>query len=53
MHDLMLESSRPATDTLSVTSPAVSNEEAEKKFPKGFKEVKPYLRITPQPNRDA
>ena len=32
---------------------AVSNEEAEKKFPKGFKEVKPYLRVTPQPNRDA
>lgn len=33
--------------------PAVSNEEAKKKFPKGFKEVKPYLRITPQPNRDV
>ena len=33
--------------------PAVSNEEAKKKFPKGFKDVKPYLRITPQPNRDA
>ena len=33
--------------------PAVSNEEAKKKFPKGFKEVKPYLRVTPQPNRDA
>jgi alkyl hydroperoxide reductase subunit AhpC len=33
--------------------PSVSNEEAEKKFPKGFKEVKPYLRSTPQPNRDA
>ena len=33
--------------------PSVSNEEAEKKFPKGFKEVKPYLRITPQPNRDS
>jgi alkyl hydroperoxide reductase subunit AhpC len=28
----------------------VSNEEAKTKFPKGFKEVKPYLRITPQPN---
>ena len=27
--------------------PAVSNEEAKKKFPKGFKEVKPYLRVTP------
>ena len=33
--------------------PAVSNEEAKKKFPKGFKEMKPYLRVTPQPNRDA
>ncbi len=32
--------------------PAVSDEEAEKKLPKGFKALKPYLRITPQPNRD-
>jgi hypothetical protein len=23
----------------------------KKKFPKGFKAVKPYLRITPQPDR--
>ena len=30
--------------------PAVSNEEAQQKFPKGFTEVKPYLRTTPQPN---
>jgi alkyl hydroperoxide reductase subunit AhpC len=30
--------------------PAVSNEEADKKFPKGYKVVKPYLRLTPQPN---
>lgn len=29
--------------------PAVSNEDAKKKFPKGFTEVKPYLRYTPQP----
>ena len=34
-----------------IVVPALSNEEAEKQFPKGFKEVKPYLRITPQPNR--
>lgn len=34
-----------------VISPSVSNEEAEKLFPKGFREVKPYLRMTPQPNR--
>ena len=31
--------------------PAVSNEDAVKKFPKGFKTIKPYLRYTPQPNR--
>jgi len=30
--------------------PAVSNEEARDLFPKGFVEVKPYLRTTPQPN---
>lgn len=34
-----------------VISPAVSNEDAGKLFPKGFKEVKPYLRLTPQPNK--
>lgn len=33
-----------------VISPAVTNEQAAKEFPKGFKEVKPYLRMTPQPN---
>ena len=31
--------------------PAVTNEEADKKFPKGYKTIKPYLRVTPQPNR--
>lgn len=31
--------------------PAVKNEEIPAKFPKGFTEVKPYLRYTPQPNR--
>lgn len=30
--------------------PAVSNEDALGKFPKGFTSVKPYLRKTPQPN---
>lgn len=30
--------------------PTVSNEEATSLFPKGFKEIKPYLRTTPQPN---
>ena len=26
-------------------------EELKKKFPKGYKALKPYLRMTPQPNR--
>ena len=30
--------------------PAVSNEDAVTKFPKGFTTIKPYLRKTPQPN---
>jgi len=29
----------------------VSDEDAQKKFPKGFVAKKPYLRVTPQPNR--
>lgn len=29
--------------------PAVSNEAAKEKFPEGWKELKPYLRIVPQP----
>ncbi len=43
----------PANWTLGqdcIISPAVSDEDAAKKFPKGYKTVKPYLRITPQPN---
>jgi len=32
-----------------VISPSVSNEEAKEMFPKGFTEVKPYLRLTPDP----
>ena len=35
-----------------VISPAISSEDAKDKFPKGFKEIKPYLRMTPQPNKD-
>jgi thioredoxin-dependent peroxiredoxin len=34
-----------------IVVPALSDEEATKLFPKGFKKVKPYLRYTPQPNR--
>ena len=33
-----------------IVVPAVSTEDAQKKFPKGVKVVKPYLRYTPQPN---
>ena len=35
-----------------IVVPAVSTEDAEKKFPKGLKIVKPYLRYTPQPDLD-
>ena len=31
--------------------PAVSDEQAKEKFPAGWKAVKPYLRVTPQPNK--
>jgi alkyl hydroperoxide reductase subunit AhpC len=34
-----------------IVVPAVSNDDADKLFPKGYKTVKPYLRVTPQPNR--
>ena len=33
-----------------VVVPAVKSEEIPKLFPKGFKEIRPYLRLTPQPN---
>lgn len=33
-----------------IITPAVSNEDAVAKFPKGFQAIKPYLRKTPQPN---
>ena len=33
-----------------VIVPSVTNEEIPTLFPKGYKEVKPYLRLTPQPN---
>jgi alkyl hydroperoxide reductase subunit AhpC len=31
--------------------PSLSDEDAKEKFPKGWNAVKPYLRITPQPNK--
>ena len=34
-----------------IVVPALSDEEATEKFPQGFTVVKPYLRVTPQPNK--
>jgi alkyl hydroperoxide reductase subunit AhpC len=34
-----------------IIAPAVTDDEAKEKFPKGFKKVKDYLRFTPQPNK--
>ncbi len=34
-----------------VVVPAIKTEDIPAKFPKGFREVKPYLRMTPQPNK--
>jgi len=33
-----------------IVVPSLSDDQAHEKFPKGFKTVKPYLRVTPQPN---
>ena len=35
-----------------IVVPSISTEDAEKKFPKGVRVVKPYLRYTPQPDQD-
>ena len=40
---------RPGEDVIIV--PAVTDEEARAKFPAGWKALKPYLRLTPQPSR--
>jgi alkyl hydroperoxide reductase subunit AhpC len=34
-----------------IIAPAVSDDDAKEKFPKGFRKVKDYLRYTPQPNK--
>jgi alkyl hydroperoxide reductase subunit AhpC len=34
-----------------IIAPAIPDEEAREKFPKGWKTLRPYLRLTPQPNR--
>jgi alkyl hydroperoxide reductase subunit AhpC len=33
--------------------PALSDEQAREKFPAGWKTLKPYLRVTPQPNKES
>jgi alkyl hydroperoxide reductase subunit AhpC len=34
-----------------IIAPAISDEDAKTKFPKGWKALKPYLRLTPQPDK--
>jgi alkyl hydroperoxide reductase subunit AhpC len=34
-----------------IIMPAVTDEQAKEKFPKGFRALKPYLRLTPQPDK--
>jgi thioredoxin-dependent peroxiredoxin len=34
-----------------IISPSVTDDQISSKFPKGYKAIKPYLRVTPQPNR--
>jgi alkyl hydroperoxide reductase subunit AhpC len=34
-----------------IIAPAIKDDEAKEKFPKGWKALKPYLRLTPQPNK--
>ncbi|HEY0666851.1 MAG TPA: peroxiredoxin [Sphingobacteriaceae bacterium] len=34
-----------------VVVPSIKTEDIPAKFPKGFREIKPYLRLTPQPNK--
>ncbi len=34
-----------------IVVPSLSDEDADKLFPKGYKKIKPYLRVTPQPDK--
>lgn len=34
-----------------IVVPSLSDEDADKLFPKGYNKIKPYLRTTPQPNK--
>ena len=33
-----------------VILPSISNDVADKEFPKGYTQIRPYLRLTPQPD---
>jgi alkyl hydroperoxide reductase subunit AhpC len=35
-----------------VVLPSISNEDADKLFPQGYKQIKPYLRLTPDPTKE-
>jgi alkyl hydroperoxide reductase subunit AhpC len=34
-----------------IIAPAISDDDAKERFPKGFTTLRPYLRLTPQPNK--
>ena len=34
-----------------IIPPSIPDAEADTLFPKGYKKIKPYLRVTPQPNK--
>jgi hypothetical protein len=34
-----------------IISPAIADDDARSRFPKGFTTLKPYLRLTPQPDK--
>ena len=34
-----------------IVSPGLSDDEAKERFPKGFRTLRPYLRLTPQPDK--
>ena len=53
LDSLQLSAAYPVSTPLDevIIAPAVSDEDAKEKFPKGFRKVKDYLRFTPQPNK--
>ena len=47
---IVSESEYRTTGEDCVVVPSIPTEEARNKFPKGITEIRPYLRLTPQPN---